>query len=304
MAYDCLERKRPGQRALFEALTGDFKRILQAIEGSPENEWLTDWWRSLNVRLKNHLSSTQPAFSFLNSPVICRYMMPPVAREEINLRSQLAMLREHPFFNRQDSLLEDAVGEPPGLILPELSSANLVHHASDLVTFCSRANCDVRGLERVIEWGGGYGCMAKIVRRLSNGSTYCIVDSAIMCAVQWLYLATIFGRDEVRVVRRGEGVQEGKINLIPLAFLEEVDLRADLFLSTFALNESPFAGVDYVINRKSWFGARHLLVACCPISPNTNEENGNIGIISRALAARGARIEKTACGDDSFYAFR
>ena len=80
-------------------------------------------------------------------------------------------------------------------------------------------------------------------------------------AMQWLYLSSILGPEVVHLIRHeDDALAVGAVNLLPFRRLDLVDGKADLFVSTFALSESPSSVQTDVANR-SWFGAKHLLLA-------------------------------------------
>ena len=54
-------------------------------------------------------------------------------------------------------------------------------------------------------------------------------------------------------------MEEGKLNIVPASLAPAVPDGADLFISTWALNESSSVAQRYVLERR-WFGARHLLL--------------------------------------------
>jgi hypothetical protein len=113
----------------------------------------------------------------------------------------------------------------------------------------------------ILEWGGGYGGFARIVRRLRPSITYVLVDTDVALAMQWLYLSSILGPEVVHLIRHeDDALAAGAVNLLPFRRLDLVDGKADLFVSTFALSESPSSVQTDVANR-SWFGAKHLLLA-------------------------------------------
>ncbi len=154
--------------------------------------------------------------------------------------------------------MEDPIGRP--LLTPAfLSSKNLIRLAADLVWLSQKTNSALSDMRTVIEWGGGYGCMAKIARRMSPGRlTYIIIDVPLISSLQWLYLSTIFGESAVNLFHDGtESIQEGKFNLIPVCFVEKYSLKADLFISTFALSESSAYAHDFV-DKMNFFGAKHI----------------------------------------------
>lgn len=67
----------------------------------------------------------------------------------------------------------------------------------------------------IVEWGGGYGSLARLIRRLSPGdATYALVDAPILCAIAWRYLSDVLGEDAVAGVDEG-GLRPGRVNLVP-----------------------------------------------------------------------------------------
>lgn len=193
-------------------------------------------------------------------------------------------------------LLEDWVGRPPWLLFSHLSSHTQLRQLNDLVHFADMTGCRVEDLSTVVEWGGGYGGMAKLFCRWGHGPTYVIIDFSLMSCVQWLYLATIFGPAAVHQITSRHGrIRRNKINLVPVCFLDCLrDARPDLFLSTFALNESSAHAQERVF-RADWFGAKHLFLAY-------DARTSDVQALRRALRERGACIKRTAVGDGSFYA--
>jgi hypothetical protein len=179
------------------------------------------------------------------------------------------------------------------------TSHNSIHHLCHLIKFAEKTQCDFERIERVVEWGGGYGNLAKIFRRLKP-ATYCIVDTPLFSMVQWLTLAAALGVDSVNLLRRpGDEIQTGKVNLVPLSFVENLRIQADLFISTWALSESSKYSQDYVVSRR-WFDATHLLLAY----QGSNEafpDASRLGEIASRAGASTVDIELPA---GNYYAFR
>lgn len=98
-----------------------------------------------------------------------------------------------------------------------LTSHNTVHHLYHLAYYQEKTGIDFRKINTVVEWGGGYGNLAKIFKRLvKKDNTYVIFDVPLLSCIEWLYLATIFGKGKVNVLTTSKGkIQKGKFNLIP-----------------------------------------------------------------------------------------
>lgn len=113
--------------------------------------------------------------------------------------------------------------------------------------------------------------------------TYVAIDTPLFSTLQWLYLSSVLGESEVHLVTRpGEPIQAGRINLVPVTRLADVDVRGDLFVSTWALSESSEAAQQFVED-KAWFGATSLLMAyqcedpCFPAAKHVAERAAVLG---------------------------
>jgi hypothetical protein len=143
-----------------------------------------------------------------------------------------------------------------------LTSANRAHHASHLAHYKRLTGTDFWDCRSIVEWGGGYGDMARIIRRMNPSVTYTIIDLPELLALQYVYLSSIFGEGAVNVIGRNDsGVTLGKINLIASQSVYDTrrELECDGFLSTWALTESPRRFQMAVLER-GFFGASSLLL--------------------------------------------
>ena len=165
--------------------------------------------------------------------------------------------------------------------------------------FSKRTGCDVGQVMSVIEWGGGYGNMAKIFRRLRPlPTTYIVIDTPRLSCVQLLYLATILGTENVHLV---DGPHQefaaGSINCLPLCFLNDLDLNTDLFISTWALSESSRYSQEHVSER-AWFNAKDLLLAyqgSSKVFPHADQ-------VGKMAEASGAMIDQIEFLPGNYYA--
>ena len=178
------------------------------------------------------------------------------------LKKQLRFLENKVSENTlKSTLIEDYVGEPIIMNRKYLTSHNSIHHLYHIIKFLDATRYDIKKVETIIEWGGGYGNLAKIIKRFfQNTITYIIIDIPFMSCLQWLYLCTIFGENEINIIQKKQDVlQRGKINLLPLDFLKQFDLKGDLFISTWAITESSEYSQNLVLNL-NWFNCEHILL--------------------------------------------
>jgi hypothetical protein len=139
-----------------------------------------------------------------------------------------------------------------------INSSHHLYHVLRFEAFRGNAAADIGS---VVEFGGGYGNLARLFRNMGHRGGYAIVDLPVFSCIQYVYLATVFGADAVRIVTGPEEeAPVDAIRLVPLTGLGQVRLGADLFVSTWALSESPAAVYDFTAGRE-WFGAREILMA-------------------------------------------
>lgn len=62
-------------------------------------------------------------------------------------------------------LLESFIGLPIISNLKYFSSENTIHQAFHLSSYYNATNKNLIDSQRIIEWGGGYGCLARIVKK-------------------------------------------------------------------------------------------------------------------------------------------
>ena len=159
-------------------------------------------------------------------------------------------------------LVEDPVGSPHLCGRHPVTSPNRLHHATHLAQYLLTTGNAFPSQGLIVEWGGGYGDAARLVRRLAPAATYVLVDLAAVGALQYVYLATLLGVQNVQVVGSpSTPLQYGGVNIMTsgVAFAHPA-LAADAFMSTWALTESPRALQQRVVDRR-FFHARNVLLA-------------------------------------------
>ena len=159
-------------------------------------------------------------------------------------------------------LFEDYIGMPTISHSHYNTSNTSIHHFYSICKFLDITKCNLNEIKTIIEWGGGYGNMAKIfLRMIKKKFTYIIIDTPLFSCVQWLYLSCIFGSNDVNLIQSSnDSIKPQKINLIPVVFVENYMVKGDLFISTWALSESSRYSQDFVL-RSKWFNSKHILLA-------------------------------------------
>ncbi|MDD5697532.1 MAG: hypothetical protein PHH77_02850 [Victivallaceae bacterium] len=288
------------QKLIFASLCKAFSAKYRHLKNAGKfEEFVTPQWEIFNFEAEKSLLP-RPSFSFLRNSIVARAMF--VAAGGDWLKQELSFLEEKMTEEQLRTLLpEDLVGRPLLLNSKYMTSHNTIHHLYSLVKFLTCTRCDLEQVQTVVEWGGGYGNMAKLFHRLKYGAlTYVIIDTPLFSCVQWLYLSTVLGEKSVNLIQdSAAAVISGKINILPVNFIHSVPVDSDLFISTWALSESSKYSQDFVVN-KDFFKARHLLVAW-------HDDSGafpDSGRIAQSLAAAGATIEDIEFLPANHYAFR
>ena len=149
------------------------------------------------------------------------------------MKEELALLeKSYPSEKLKELLIEDYLGNPLLMNAKYLTSHNSIHQLYHFTRYQSETRNDFEQFRFVVEWGGGYGSLAKIYHRLvQNPVTYIIFDIPLFSCVQWLYLSVTMGKDRVNLIQQpDQKIAERKINLVPVIFREQFkNLEADLF---------------------------------------------------------------------------
>lgn len=293
-----LAQKKWNQRADFDMLSMQFSGFYGNLRNRNIDNFVTPLWEKYNQKLEKAFLPC-PTFSFLRNPIIM-YTMFATAGGNI-LEKELVYIEK--VFSKKRLirfLEEDYVGDPLLLSQKYLTSHNSIDHAYHIARFEQATGCDIAKVQRVVEWGGGYGNMAKLFKRINPNVTYVVIDTPLFNCLGWLYLSTIFGQNEVHFIQNeSDRIMPGKINILPLCFLADQKIITDLFLSTWALCESSKFSQQFVAS-KHWFGARHLF-----LSYQKNDERlpvaENVGILAKKLKAK---IMPVGIIPENYYAFK
>lgn len=249
------------QKKNFEKYSPKFLKYYKKLEKYNNQKYITDNYLRI-FRRSEKVFVPKPNFGFLNNPLIKLVMF--VSRGGGRMTKQLDYLeRSYSKKELKKLLVEDCIGEPLLLNSEYLTSHNTIHHLYHLTYYFKNTGSDINKINTIIEWGGGYGNLAKLYKRLSNKKiTYIMFDAPLFACVQWLYLATIFGQEAINLIRSERDVIiKGKINIIPINFREKfANLKTDLFISTWALSESGKDAQDFV-SKNNWFSTKYLLLA-------------------------------------------
>ena len=83
---------------------------------------------------------------------------------------------------------EDNVGNPVRYFLYPKSSGNRINHVYHLSVLTKGFNINLKKLNNVFEFGGGYGCMARIFSKINKRTAFTCFDTNIVNLLQYYYL--------------------------------------------------------------------------------------------------------------------
>ena len=198
-------------------------------------------------QLENFLKHSEVAHQF------CRGGFGPPQQFELNyLRT-----RPRAFWDLARRYKESSVGSP-SLDCAELKiSANSL---GMLYYFTRIAEVgDLNSIRRIVEFGGGYGCLSRVFQELLPAPpTYVIVDLPEMLALQYYFLrASSPSRRVVAHHTAPKSLDPGATHLVPVQHAKSLAIEPDLFVSTFALSETP-QHLQKGLRTNIFFGAKSL----------------------------------------------
>lgn len=143
-------------------------------------------------------------------------------------------------------------------------------------------------LRMIVDFGGGYGQMCHLFQQVvAPRPTIVLVDLPELLTLQYLFLRASSSAPTVGHTTLPIQLRPGAANLVPVQLLADTGIRCDLFLSTFALSETPTRMQQFVVE-SGFFGASSLYVT----GQNTGDElwrNYEFAEMSAVIAAAGSR---------------
>ncbi|KKP80020.1 MAG: hypothetical protein UR81_C0036G0006 [Candidatus Levybacteria bacterium GW2011_GWB1_35_5] len=110
----------------------------------------------------------------------------------------------------------------------------------------------------------------------------------------------MLGSKNVHIIDNRKGkIKKGLINVLPLGYLKFHKIKADLFISTWALSESSKFSQDYVTEH-DWFGAKSFLLTFQKGSKSFPYAD-NIG---KLLREKGGTIKGISFLPNNYYGFK
>jgi putative sugar O-methyltransferase len=204
-----------------------FSKININIDFNVNMDLLKMEWESNRTRLRNKLEDLN--LDFLNNSGIGGLMF----QSDLGIfNMELSELSDKYYLNIKE-YKQSNINTDIGV------STNTIHHLFHINRYLNFKNIDISNFKskRIIEWGGGYGNMSKILIELGVTNNYLIIDLPEFISIQYRYLSSYFGEDKVKIIKSIDKIENDCINLISVNNIEQFP-EYDLFISTWALTES------------------------------------------------------------------
>lgn len=143
-----------------------------------------------------------------------------------------------------------------------MTSESRVNHLTHLASFEEKVKISISSLENIVEFGGGYGGMTVVVKKMAKkNATVLVIDVPEMIVLQSYYVSQVLGAENINIILDEKtDIKKGKINYVPLTLSKFLSpqFNADLFIATWSLSESNDKTVN-LVDSANFFNAKHLL---------------------------------------------
>src|ERR1051326_5818954 len=163
-----------------------FQNELNELAAGHASSHQMEFWRQTCAELAACANSGNP-LHFMRWPPIASTMVPRTTAYAIGA---YGLLRRSPAWQDiwKQALEHPQYGDPPPFLPNLATNAAAIQHASHLVIFRQEMLQSLTDAACIIELGGGYGSMCRLVRRLGYEGKYLIFDQPAILALQRFYL--------------------------------------------------------------------------------------------------------------------
>jgi hypothetical protein len=175
------------EQKLIDELRSAFANIPHAMADSKSDA--ANRWEQFQESLRSHVLSRDPR-GFLSWDVVSRTMFLVFSTYAVK---ELAYLKKRKDWEARwkHVLQESRVGRPAPFLLYPRTSANLIHDAYNLCAFEEATGLVPERFHNILEFGGGYGSMCRLLFNLGFNGRYVIYDLPPFSNLQSYYLNSL-----------------------------------------------------------------------------------------------------------------
>ncbi|MBI5966001.1 MAG: hypothetical protein HY863_21180 [Chloroflexi bacterium] len=214
-----------------------------------------EWLRNLN-KLCEQILQNDPRM-FLQWDVIKNTMF---VSDAPYLSTELHFIKNMPNWKDRwkKAVKESPAGCPTHYWGYRQSSGNLIHHAYHIARFEEITGVSVDKLDRVFEFGGGYGSLCRLFYNLGFTGNYIIYDLPLISALQKFYLKSM-GLNVLEQQAPDNNIDGNGVLCLSETntLLEKINFsdNKSLFIATWSISEIPVSLRQPVLNMAEGIGA-------------------------------------------------
>ena len=176
-----------------------------------------------------------------------------VIRKTMFVRTRPYIVKEFMFLLKNNwsqwkvLLEENKIGNPPKFFLYPKTSSNLIHHVYHVAVFFQKTGVHLNEINSILEFGGGYGSMCRVFRKLGFEGQYYIFDLPQFSALQHYYLQSLGFRSYFNDLSVKTNKKDNYC-IYDIKLLKKIGQKKDnfktkkrLFIATWSLSESPLS---------------------------------------------------------------
>jgi hypothetical protein len=232
------DRALPPPTPREQELIEEFRRGLdELVIGSKKDSKAQPGWNKFQEKLRDHAHRFDPR-EFTRWQVIRDTMF---ITDSLSVAKELDKLRQSPEWDSRwrNAIRESRAGRPRPFFKDRSTSGNVAHLAHHLHHLEQTTGKRINQFDQVMEFGGGYGGMCRLVHNLGFNGRYLIFDLPAFSQLQRFYLQlaglTLLAKD-------ADPRQNGIVLETDPAVSGKRDFRHPaLFLATWSLSETPFS---------------------------------------------------------------
>lgn len=246
------------QAALVDALREEILAlpdVRENAESRAESAWLTH-----RRELRRRILEDDP-LRFLDWDVVTGSMF--VGNRSF-IDNELSFLKSRPDWEGvwEGVIQEDPAGDPKPYKGYRRSSGNRIHQSYHLCRFEEEMGLQVSRFPMIVEFGGGYGSMCRLVRKRGFRGQYIIFDLPEFVALQKFYLGLLgMPLIEASALSRKDPGILCTSDLAVLAAVDHQEAQQSLFIATWSLSETDSAFREQVVAMPAVDGAAAYLIA-------------------------------------------
>ena len=196
---------------------------------------------NFNNLKKTHIIFNQSLYRLLKNRKLKKFLRYSFIQKVFFVHNRIFIYKElnelrksENWFFFEKLLIEDNVGDPVRYFLYPRSSGNKINHVYHLSCLEKNLNIKLNNIENVFEFGGGYGCMAKIFSQINQQINYKIFDTNLVNCLQYYYLK----QNDLDV-----GFDKNRFQLINdlRNFDFDKNFKDSLFIANWSLSEVPLS---------------------------------------------------------------